>query len=213
MDGTSGGKGGLARRHAALLLAGAAAALAWPVRADETGDGTATAESGADGLDAGAAPSDAASDAADAQPRNPDEGSVTHLPLPRYVSLKTNQGNARRGPGLTHRIDWVFTRAGMPLKVTAEYEHWRRVEDQDGAGGWVHYSLLSGVRTVLVTTDMTEFRDSADPQASVVYQAELNVIGKLLQAAGDWARVAVEGEKGWAKKADLWGVDPGETFN
>lgn len=145
-------------------------------------------------------------------PRDPHVGPVTNLPLPRYVSLKTNEGNARRGPGLTHRIDWVFTRAGMPLKVTAEYEHWRRVEDRDGAGGWVHYSLLSGVRTVLVTRDMAEFRDQPEAAAPVLYQAEMDVIGKLVAASGDWARVVIEGEKGWARIADLWGVDPGEVF-
>jgi hypothetical protein len=48
----------------------------------------------------------------------------------------------------------------MPLKITAEFENWRRVEDFEGAGGWVHYSLLSGVRTALVTLDMAEFRDA-----------------------------------------------------
>ena len=79
--------------------------------------------------------------------RDPGRGAVTNLPLPRYVSLKGGEGNARRGPSLSHRIDWVFRHAGMPLRVTAEFGHWRRVEDQDGAGGWVHYSLLSGVRT------------------------------------------------------------------
>ena len=73
----------------------------------------------------------------------PDVGCVTNLPLPRYVSLKGSEGNARRGPGLTHRIDWVFTRAGMPLKITAEYENWRRVEDNEGAGGWVRSWGLS----------------------------------------------------------------------
>ena len=73
--------------------------------------------------------------------------SASGLPLPRYVSLKGNVGNARRGPGVTHRIDWVFTHAGMPLRVTAEHENWRRVEDAEGMGGWVHYILLSGVRT------------------------------------------------------------------
>ncbi|MFN7051486.1 MAG: SH3 domain-containing protein, partial [Gemmobacter sp.] len=56
----------------------------------------------------------------------PGEGAVTRLPLPRFVTLKTDEGNARRGPGLSHRIDWVFKRAGMPLRVTAEYENWRR---------------------------------------------------------------------------------------
>ena len=204
---------GLTRRRLGLLVLGAP--LVWalpafwalPVRADGEGDGSATAE-GPKGIDA---PAPQAEDP-DA-PRDPTLGSVTHLPLPRFVSLKTGKGNARRGPGLTHRIDWVFTRAGMPLKLTAEYENWRRVEDQDGAGGWVHYSLLSGVRSVLVTTDMSQFRATPEADADVVYQAELNVVGKLLACTADWARVVVDGDKGWVKKTDLWGVDPGEVFS
>lgn len=195
------------RRQAAGLFLGMAGLVLGPARAraQDSGDGSAGIES--------AEPPETAAPADDsALPRDPHVGPVTHLPLPRYVSLKTNEGNARRGPGLTHRIDWVFTRAGMPLRITAEFEHWRRVEDQDGAGGWVHYSLLSGVRTVVVTTDMAEFRDTPDPSAAVAYQAELDVIGRLLAAEGDWARVAVQGDRAWARKSDLWGVDPDEAF-
>ena len=59
-------------------------------------------------------------------------GSATNLPLPRYVSLKASEGNVRRGPSLTHRIDWVFKRRDMPLQITAEHGHWRRVQDRDG---------------------------------------------------------------------------------
>ncbi len=141
----------------------------------------------------------------------PDVGCVTNLPLPRYVSLKGDQGNARRGPGLTHRIDWVFTRPGMPLKVTAEYENWRRVEDQDGAGGWVHYALLSGVRSALITTDMAEFRDAPRADARVTAQAEMGVVARILQCDPDWCRISAGGERGWVAKTSLWGVDPGET--
>ena len=79
-----------------------------------------------------------------------DRGPVTNLPIPRYVSLKASEGNVRRGPSLNHRIDWVFKHRNMPLEVTGEYGHWRRVIDRDGVGGWVHYSLLSGMRTVIV---------------------------------------------------------------
>ena len=149
--------------------------------------------------------------AATAVPRDPNRGAVTNLPLPRYVSLKSGKGNARRGPGLTHRIDWVFTTAGMPLKLTAEYEHWRRVEDADGVGGWVNYALLSGVRSVLVQQDMAEFRNQPDDRAEVVYQAELGVIGRLLECDPDWCRVTVEGTRGWTRKAALWGVGPDEV--
>ena len=143
----------------------------------------------------------------------PDIGCVTNLPLPRYVSLKGNAGNARRGPGLTHRIDWVFTRAGMPLKITAEYENWRRVEDQEGAGGWVHYSLLSGVRTVLVTLDMAEFLETPKDGAIVVAQAEQGVVGRVIECLPDWCRIALDGQKGWVRKSALWGVSPDETID
>lgn len=144
--------------------------------------------------------------------RDPSKGAVTNLPIPRYVSLKTNEGNARRGPSLTHRIDWVFTHAGMPLRITAEYEHWRRIEDQDGAGGWVHYSLLSGVRTVLVTEDMAEMRAEPDRGAEPVAQTERGVIGKVLECSVEWCRISAGGEKGWLRKSSLWGVDPGEII-
>ena len=96
---------------------------------------------------------------------------MTNLPMPRYVSLKADEGNARRGPSLSHRIDWVFTRRDMPLEVTAEYGHWRRVQDRDGQGGWVHYSLLSGVRTVIVDADLTPMRVKPDTEAPVTASA------------------------------------------
>lgn len=140
----------------------------------------------------------------------PEIGCVTNLPLPRFVSLKGSEGNARRGPGLTHRIDWVFTRAGMPLKITAEYENWRRVEDHEGAGGWVHYSLLSGVRSVLVTLDMAEFQHAPEDGATVIAQAEMGVIGRVLECTADWCRVALDGQRGWVRKTSIWGGKPDE---
>jgi SH3-like domain-containing protein len=148
------------------------------------------------------------------EPENPEQvrGAVTNLPLPRYVTLKTNEGNARRGPGLTHRIDWVFRRAGMPLRVTAEYENWRRIEDAEGAGGWVHYSLLSGSRSVLVTDAMLDLRATPLPEGAMVLRAEAGVIARLMECQPAWCRLNLGSAKGWAPKSALWGVDPEETF-
>ncbi len=195
---------------AAAVLAGSSLALSLATfRTAVAQEGAATLEQQVEGAtDTGMN----GGDTQPPQPHDPGKGAVTNLPIPRYVTLKGSQGNARRGPGLTHRIDWVFTREGMPLKVTAEYEHWRRVEDVDGAGGWIHYTLLSGVRSVLVTQDMAQAFANPDQTSDVVYQSELGVIGKLLQCVPDWCRVAVEGEKGWVKKTALWGVDPAEIY-
>ncbi len=159
------------------------------------------------------APEAAAAPAAKAKPapRDPSKGAVTSLPIPRFVSLKGTEGNARRGPSLTHRIDWVFTTPGMPLRVTAEHENWRRVEDAEGMGGWVHYALLSGVRSVLVSTDLAEFRMKPTRAAGVAFQAEQGVVGRLMECEPDWCRVNIQGEKGWIEKTALWGVVPDEV--
>ena len=137
-------------------------------------------------------------------------GPVTNLPLPRYVSLRAEKGNARRGPSLSHKIDWVFTRRGMPLQVTAEYGHWRRVHDRDGAGGWVHYALLSGIRTVLVQQDLLALHTRPDPASPVNAYAEAGVIARLGSCTLKMCRISAEGLGGWAEKSGLWGVDPEE---
>src|SRR5947209_2486351 len=77
-------------------------------------------------------------------------GSATGLPIPRYVSLKSDRVNLREGPSKDHRTSWVFQRAGLPVEITAEFEIWRKIRDSEGAEGWVLHSLLSGRRTALV---------------------------------------------------------------
>lgn len=188
-----------------LVLAGLAAAVAGVVA------GVVSAQEAGEGSIALLPPATAVQEVSGKlSPRDPARGAVTNLPLPRYVTLKTDEGFARRGPGLSHRIDWVFTRAGMPLKITAEHEHWRRVEDAEGAGGWVHYALLSGTRSVLVVEDMTELRAAPDLQAAPVLLAEYGVVARLLACGVDWCRLSVDGSRGWAPKTALWGVEPGE---
>ena len=140
-------------------------------------------------------------------------GPVTNLPLPRYVSMKASEGNVRRGPSLTHRIDWVFKRRGMPLEITAEYGHWRRVRDQDGAGGWVHYALLSGVRTVLIQEDMLTVHAHPNPQAQVTAAFEYGVVARLGNCSEGWCEITAGGYSGWAPKDKLWGVAPDEIRN
>lgn len=140
-----------------------------------------------------------------------DRGPVTNLPLPRYVSLKATEGNVRRGPSLSHRIDWVYRHRELPLQITAEFGHWRRVQDRDGAGGWVHYSLLSGVRTALVERDMAPLRVQPMATAATVALAEAGAIVRLGKCERNWCRVtSLDRRRGWMEKVDLWGVAPGE---
>jgi len=142
-----------------------------------------------------------------------ERGPETGLPLPRFVSLKGSEGRARRGPARSHRVDWIFTRRDMPLRVTAEFEHWRRVEDADGYGGWVHYASLSGVRTALLTRDMVPMRSQPRTNAPEIALLERGVVARILTCQTDWCRLGAEGQRGWVERRALWGVDPQEWLD
>ncbi len=141
---------------------------------------------------------------------SPTLGPETNLPLPRFVSLKASEANVRRGPSLSHRIDWVFQRRNMPLQVIAEYGHWRRVIDRDGQGGWVHYTMLSGARTVLIDGETTALRTRPEAGALENAMLEPGVIARLGDCNPEWCRLTAGGYRGWAPKTVLWGVTASE---
>ena len=114
------------------------------------------------------------------------------LPVPRYVSLKSDHVNVRAGPTKDNDVAWVYTRSGLPVEITAEFENWRRVRDSEGAEGWVYHSLLSGRRTGLVTgkskDDLVPVYGKADPQSGVVARLESGVLGQVKRCNGNWCR-------------------------
>jgi len=136
----------------------------------------------------------------------PTLGPDSNLPVPRFVSLKTEGANGRHGPGLDHRVDWIYEHAGLPLRVTAESGPWRRVVDPDGAEVWMHAQNLDARRTAYVT-QATALRRQAREGAQPVAYLQAGVIGALTGCDGSWARFAVGGRVGWVEAGALWGVD------
>lgn len=145
----------------------------------------------------------------------------TGLPVPRYVSLKTDRVNLREGPSKDHRTAWVFQRAGLPVEIIAEYETWRRIRDSEGTEGWVLHSLLSGRRTALVMPWAKQgeppipLLDRPDIKAGIIAQMQPGVITNVKACDGKWCRVMISMEKardldGYVEQEKLWGVYPNE---
>ncbi len=146
-------------------------------------------------------------------------GSASGLPVPRFVSLKSDRVNVRAGPSKDHDVVWVFTRAGLPVEITAEFENWRRIRDWEGAEGWVYHTLLTGRRTALVSPqlrsagDLLPLYQDADAQSALSAKLQSGVLGALKRCSGNWCRLFGEGFDGWIEQARLWGVYPNEKLD
>ncbi len=140
------------------------------------------------------------------------EAADAPLPVPRFVSLRSDKVNVRAGPGVRYPIEWVFERKGMPVEVVAEYENFRKVRDIEGTEGWVHMNLLSSRRGVVITGVVRTIRREARDDSPAVARAEPDVIGLLLECKDDWCRVDLNGFRGWLKRTEFWGVFPDEKI-
>ncbi len=138
------------------------------------------------------------------------------LPLPRFVTTRSDAVNVRSGPGERYPVQWVLRKQGMPVEITAEYENWRKIRDWEGTEGWVHMALLSGRRNVVIYPSDGVLRAQPDAIARPVARLQEGVMARIKECRTDWCEVTVgsapSGTGGWVSKASLWGVYPHETL-
>ncbi len=139
-------------------------------------------------------------------------GSVTGLPIPRYVTLQAEEVNVRTGPGVRYPVDWVFVRENMPVEIVSEFENWRKVRDFEGTEGWVHQSMLSGRRSVLVIGRNRTLRRESANSAPAVAHLEPGVIAWLESCAREWCEIEVSGLSGWVHRSAIWGIRVDESL-
>jgi SH3-like domain-containing protein len=129
------------------------------------------------------------------------------LQVPRWVSLKFDEVNARAGPGDDYGVVWVYRARRLPVQVVEETRDWRKICDPDGGSAWVRKSALDGKRTLFraARSDLPLHRRPAK-DAGVAAELRARSIVDLDGEDGDWRRVKVDGVAGWAEAAQLWGA-------
>ncbi len=136
-----------------------------------------------------------------------------NFPVPRFASFASDRVYMREGPTYGHRILWVYHRKGLPVQVLAQYDVWRRVKDSQGAIGWVHASMISEIRTILVTAkSRVPVRRSDDPHSPMIALAQSGVVARLEACGALACEIESAGIEGWIEKKNIWGVRPGEMF-
>jgi len=124
-----------------------------------------------------------------------------------WVSLRKDQTNMRVGPGRDYRINWVYVRQGLPMKVLREMAGWRLVQDPDGARGWVLQQFLTRkVHTGVVKGPVAEIRENKDGSGRLLWRAAPGVVGRIGDCGGGWCKVDIDGRQGFVAQTAMWGA-------
>jgi SH3-like domain-containing protein len=139
------------------------------------------------------------------------------FPIPRFLTLKANKVNVRKGPSSSHAVAWVFQRKGMPVEVTAEFENWRKIRDSQGEEGWILQQMLSGRRFAMAPdwdkVKSVELHDRESARSGTVAKLSPGAIAQIESCSGEWCYVTTDDYEGYALQTELWGVYPGEVVD
>jgi len=124
---------------------------------------------------------------------------------PYWASIRASEVNMRVGPGEDYKINWVYRRKQLPLKVLRLKEGWRFVEDPGGAKGWVLARFLTRERTAIVTGQgNTEMREGS-AAGKLLWRVQPGVVGLLGDCAEGWCAFRVGAMGGQIREDRLWG--------
>jgi len=128
-------------------------------------------------------------------------------PVPRWLSLKSDEVRARQGPGLDYRILWEYQVSGLPVQVIAETTEWRKICDPDGAVAWVHRSVVSSRRSVFNASN-AEIPIHAGRSATSSIRARLSPrsLVSIDKCEDGWCEVRVRRMRGWIEQRAVFGT-------
>lgn len=127
--------------------------------------------------------------------------------VPYWVALRNGQTNMRVGPGRDYRINWIYLRAGLPLKVLRQMEGWVLVEDPDGARGWMLTQFVTRkAHTAMVRGGVIDIRENRDGSGRLMWRVEPGVIARLGDCTTGWCKVDIDGRQGFVPETALWGA-------
>ena len=107
-----------------------------------------------------------------------------------FLSLKKNKVNVRYGPSLDSPIKFVYKKINLPIKQIDKKENWRRVIDLKNNSGWIHWSQLKPVNSLIPLKDKILFKKLSNfsmPLAKI-QKGRVLVLEKCIK---DWCKIKI----------------------
>ena len=121
-----------------------------------------------------------------------------------FLSLKKNKVNVRYGPSFESPVKFIYNKIDLPIKLIDKKENWRRIIDSKNNSGWIHWSQLKPINSVILLKDKILFKKPSNFSRPLANMKKGRVL-VVKKCDSDWCKVQTENLKGWVDNKNLWG--------
>jgi SH3-like domain-containing protein len=121
-----------------------------------------------------------------------------------FLSLKKNKVNVRYGPSFNSPVKFVYKKINLPIKQIDKKENWRRIIDLKNNSGWIHWSQLKPINSVINLNEKILFKKPSNfsKPLAIIQTGRVLVIQKCIEG---WCKIKSDNFKGWIKTDNIWG--------
>ena len=121
-----------------------------------------------------------------------------------FLSLKKDRVNVRYGPSFESPVKFVYNKINLPIKQIDKKENWRRIIDFKNNSGWIHWSQLKPINSLISLNEKILFKKPSNfskPLAKIE-KGRVLIIQKCIEG---WCKIKSDKFKGWIKTDNIWG--------
>ena len=121
-----------------------------------------------------------------------------------FLSLKKNKVNVRYGPSFESPVKYIYKKVNLPIKQIDKKENWRRIIDFKNNSGWIHWSQLKKINSIIPLEDKILFKKPSyfSKPLAKIKKGRVLIVQKC---DGAWCKIKSENFNGWVKTDNIWG--------
>tara|TARA_Y100000590_G_scaffold7004_1_gene8981 strand:- start:3995 stop:4459 length:465 start_codon:yes stop_codon:yes gene_type:complete len=123
----------------------------------------------------------------------------------KFLSLKNNQVNLRKGPSFDYPIILIYKKKYLPVVIVDKSETWRKVTDFQNNSGWIHVSQLSRRSSAINIKNEAIFYKKPTIFSKPLAKLSVGRLVLIQKCKIKWCKIKTGNFKGWILKKYLWG--------
>ena len=121
-----------------------------------------------------------------------------------FLSLKKDKVNVRYGPSFESPVKFVYKKINLPIKQIDKKENWRRIIDLKNNSGWIHWSQLKPINSIIPLKEKILFKKPSkfSKPLAKIQKGKVLMLQKCIEG---WCKIKSNKFRGWVKKDNIWG--------